>query len=107
MGWNWALSVLFGMGISMTLEDYIVSVNSGGWSLSLFQRPDYWCADLHSAQEGFTQCGLGPTPCEAIQSALSRPESTYFRMEPLKAHERIDLRELGLVKPREPIKRRF
>lgn len=89
------------------MEALIASINASGWSLSLYQRPGHWCADLHSIKEGFTQCGLGPTPCEAIQSALSRPESTYFRMEPLKASERIDLRELGLVKPREPIKRRF
>lgn len=89
------------------MESLIASVNSSGWSVSLYQRPDHWCADLHSAQEGFTQCGLGPTPTDAISAALSRPERTYFKLEPLKANERIDLRELGLVKQREPLTRRF
>lgn len=89
------------------MEALIASINASGWSVSLFQRPDYWCADLHSPTEGFTQCGLGPTPCDAIHAALSRPERTYFQMSPLKADERIDLKALGLVKPREPINRRF
>ncbi len=89
------------------IEDLLTTVNASGWSVSLYQRPDHWCADLHSASEGFTQCGLGPTISDAIHSALSRPERTYFQLEPLKAHERIDLAALGLVKQREPIKRRF
>lgn len=89
------------------MEALIASVNASGWSVSLYQRFDYWCADLYSHTEGFTQCGIGNTPQEAIERAIVQPVSTYFRMEPLKAFERIDLRELGLVKPREPIKRRF
>ena len=55
----------------MTLSSVITSVNASGWTVSLYQRPDHWCADLHSSTEGFTQCGLGPTPEEAITSALS------------------------------------
>lgn len=90
----------------MSLESLISSLNCDGWTLSMHQT-DHWYVCLHSAAEGFTQCGLGPTLEEAFENALIQPESTYFRMEPLKAHERIDLRELGLVKPREPIKRRF
>lgn len=89
------------------LESIITSVNASGWAVSLYQRPDHWCADLHSDAEGFTQCGLGPTPEDAIISALSQPERTYFKLEPLKAHERIDLAELGLLRKHEPLQRRF
>lgn len=88
-------------------EPLITSLTSSGWSLSLYQRPDHWCADLYSGSEGFTQCGLGTSPTDAIHAALTRPERTYFKMEALKAEERIDLSELGLVKPREPLTRRF
>jgi hypothetical protein len=89
------------------MESLITSINASGWSLGLYQNPDHWYATLHSATEGFTQSGLGPTPSEAIHAALSRPARTYFQMSPLKADERIDLKALGLVKAREPITRRF
>ena len=90
-----------------TLETLIETINQSGWAISLYQRSDHWCVDLHSASEGFTQSGLGATPSEAIESALTHPERTYFQLSPLKAEERIDLASLGLLRKREPIKRRF
>lgn len=92
---------------TLTLESLILTVNASGWTVSLYQRPDHWCANLHSDAEGFTQCGLGASPIEAIEHSLVRPERTYFEMTPLKAEERIDLAALGLVKQREPLNRRF
>lgn len=89
------------------LEALIVNLNQSGWTLGLYQTTDHWYATLHSASDGFTQSGLGASPTEAIESALSHPERTYFKMEPLKPHERIDLQALGLVKQREPLNRRF
>lgn len=97
----------------MTLESLILSLNSSGWRLgSLCQLETGWYACLIDDEE-FVHKGSGQTAYEAIEYAVSQ-SSTGRLYDHNRAHieatinvESIDLASLGLLRKREPLKRRF
>lgn len=98
----------------MTLESLILSLNSSGWRLgSLCQLESGWYACLID-DGGFVHRASGSTIIEAVESAVNR-ESSGRLFNPNQAaydeavdlFDKIDLASLGLLRKREPLKRRF
>ena len=98
---------------SVTFEDTILALNSSGWRLaSLCQLYEGWYACVLDDEE-FVHAGSGLTACSAIEFAITQPakgrlyNSERAAQEAEEVNDKIDLAALGLVKQREPIKRRF
>jgi hypothetical protein len=97
----------------VSLEALTQSLNSCGWRLgSLCQLEEGWYACLID-DEGFTHTATGQSAIEAIATATERQSSgrLYDRdraaLEAEEINTPIDLAALGLVRRKEPIKRRF
>lgn len=94
------------------LEAFIAFLNTSGWRVgSLCQLDIGWYACLVD-DEGFIHTATDETASDAILAASKSPSSgrLYDRdRAALEAEEtdKIDLAALGLVRKREPLKRRF
>lgn len=94
------------------LEDLITSFNLRGWTIgTLCQDSGAWYACMVD-ELGFAHCANGATACEAITNAVNAPKQSwltnrYIYERPALSDTEVDLFALGLVKRREPLKRRF
>lgn len=98
---------------AVTLESLILSLNLSGWRLgSLCQLETGWYACLID-DEGFVHKASGETIDKAVMLASEEPSSGRLydqgraALEAQEVSDKIDLASLGLLRKREPLKRRF
>lgn len=101
---------------SMTLDELLAECTSSGWSLSLFQAPNGWTADIRQwlpTGNIFKGYAFRPTLSEAIRSALdeAKEHDMTTTKEGWKAFVKPDRRsnellvELGLLPAQQPVRR--
>ena len=97
----------------MTFETFILNLNAAGWRLgSLCQLYEGWYACLIDDEE-FVHAASGTNLLETLENALAKSsvgrlyDSERALREAEEATNKINLASLGLLRKREPLKRRF